>query len=263
MHALIDADRIAYAFGGFTDDDGYPLGWPLVAERIDSNIENLIQRCGASSWSLYLTGDDKSNFRLSIATIRPYKGHRSATKTFWHEQIRRYLIDQWKATAVSGMEADDAIGIEACRRTNSFVICSVDKDLDMIPGKHFNELKPERGIYEISEIDALRNFYIQLCCGDPTDNIPGLYGVGRSSALCKRISSMVEELCMYSDVREQYEKRFGSYWELFLWENAKLLWIKREDTIFPVMEIMERLLGLEELRKLNLDQGSKTESVSN
>jgi len=43
-------------------------------------------------------------------------------------------------------------------------------------------------------------------------------------------------------VREEYSKRFGSYWKSFLIENARLLWILRE----PEQDIAVRLNKLEE-----------------
>lgn len=247
MRALIDADRLAYAFGGFTDEDGLPLGWPLVAERIDSNIRSILEHTGADEGVLYLTSDDGSNFRIKESTITKYKGQRSNSKPFWYTQIRSYLVDRYEAVVCYGLEADDALGIAQYSHYkeeylkpsaladynvlwwNTTVICSVDKDLDLIPGKHFNELHPERGIYELSEIDCLRNFYSQCLTGDSTDSIPGLYGVGRSSSLLKQLSTMAEERSMYLHVREQYQKRFGNYWKMFLWENSRLLWILREE----------------------------------
>lgn len=249
IHALIDADRLAYSVGKAEHDDGSPLIWDFVVERIDTNIQNQLQGSGASTRSLYLTSDDKSNFRFRVATIRTYKGNRSSEKPFWYEHIRRFLVDEYQAEIVFGMEADDRIGIEQCtREPGSTVICSVDKDLDMIPGKHFNELKPERGVYEISETTGLRNFYGQLLCGDSTDNIPGLYGVGRSSKLLDHLNSMDQELAMYAHVRAEYEKRFGNHWEIFLLENMKLLWIKRSEELPTSWEISQRQFDLEKQR---------------
>lgn len=277
MHALIDADRIAYAFGGFKDEDGQPLSWPLVAERVDSNIQGILQGCGANSRTLYLTADDKSNFRIRLATIRIYKGHRSTDKPFWYEHIRRYLTDQYEAQIVYGMEADDAIGIEQCRRMNHCyspalanwnvvhpewppVICSVDKDLNNIPGYHYNELHPEKGVYWVSDISSLSSFYSQLLIGDATDNIPGLYGVGPRSAAVLGVGVCDNEFDMYCLVRDEYEKRFGSYWKRFLTENAMLLWIKRQEGTMH-FEIVNRLMELEDKR--NLEADSKTESENN
>ncbi len=240
MRALIDADRYPYAFGNSRGEDDQPLPWPLLAARVDDHINKILERVSATSYQLYLTSDDRSNFRYSIATIQPYKGNRPSDKSFWYEQLRRYLIDRWGAQVVHGMEADDAIGIQ---QDSGSIIVSVDKDLNNIPGLHYNELEDK--IYEVSEIDSLRNFYKQCLIGDRVDNILGLYGVGTSSALLQHIDRYDEELGMYLHVKEQYTKRFGTYWKMFLWETAALLWIKRGLELSGEKEIHTRLESLE------------------
>lgn len=264
MHALIDADRLAYCFGGLTDEEGYPQPWGIIEARVQYNLECMLRDVNAHTSTLYLTSDNRSNFRFDVASIRPYKGNRKSEKYFWYEQIRRFLIDEWKAIVVEGMEADDALGIAqlhvlyadpydlaAGKYTKNLgwsIICSVDKDLDNIPGWHYNELKQEK--YWVSATDALHNFYCQLLVGDAVDNIPGLYGVGKSSTLCKHVRTQYRELDMYTLVREQYEKRFGSYWKQFLWENGTLLWILRSKNTLELRERFEAL-ELERLNKLN------------
>lgn len=246
MHALIDGDRLPYAFGGFKDDEGFPAEWWVIQSRVDDNIKSLLESTQSTSYTIYLTSDDKSNFRFAVGTILSYKGTRSADKPFWYEQIRRYLVSEYKAEVVYGMEADDYLGIQGtCSLVQSSgprsIICSVDKDLDLIPGLHYNELNPKKGVYELSEIDCQRAFYCQLLTGDSVDNIPGLYGVGKSSALCKRINQLDSVLGLYVLVRDEYEKRFGSYWKQFMWENAQLLWILRTENKNEVLEKLEEL----------------------
>jgi len=139
------------------------------------------------------------------------------------------------------MEADDACGIN---QTDKTIICSRDKDLKMIPGWHYGwpaGNQKEFGPKFITEVEALRNFYRQMLTGDPVDNIPGLWNVGTNASCVKQIDSFDSEVPMAEFVRREYEKRFGSYWELFMMENAKLLWIKREETNPPEREIEERL----------------------
>ena len=74
--------------------------------------------------------------------------------------------------------------------------------------------------------------------GDTVDNIPGLFGVGKSSSHVKRIDTYDTVYDMYSAVLLEYKKRFGSYAEQFLTENAILLWMREfEDEIWkpPVL----------------------------
>jgi hypothetical protein len=142
------------------------------------------------------------------------------------------------------MEADDAVGI--AQYQNRFVvgghlgkslgvdtvICSRDKDLHMIPGWHYTwpaGKQKEQPLWWQNETNALRCFYKQLLTGDPVDNIPGLYGVGKSSRLCSTVDECDIELEMFQVVAEAYRLRFGSYWDQFMGENGCLLWIKRGD----------------------------------
>jgi hypothetical protein len=255
MKALIDADIFQYEFGNATDSEYKPLAWPLVQARVQSRIDKIMEATGADSYQLYLTTDDKSNFRYKIATIRPYKGNRPSEKPYWYHHIRNFLVDQRGAQEVSGMEADDALSIEqwkdyitAIQEQQSIfselsrglkikdlcstIICSRDKDLDMVPGWHYNwgaGNQKEKPMWWQDETNGLRCFYKQLLTGDSVDNISGLYGVGANGASVLRISDMVSEHDMYNHVFCQYQLRFGSYAEQFLLENARLLWMLREE----------------------------------
>ncbi len=242
MKALIDADIFQYEFGNATDDEGRPLSWPLVQARVQGRIESIVEATGADSYQLYITSDDKSNFRFNVATIQPYKDNRkNKEKPRWYDQIRNFLKDHRSAIEIHGMEADDALSIaqysnyhlytkETLKRQT--VICSRDKDLHMVPGWHYGwsaGKQKEKPLWWQDEISGLRSFYKQLLLGDTVDNIPGLYGVGKSSKLITDLDSRSTDLEMYESVYAQYHKRFGSYAEQFLIENARLLWMLQEE----------------------------------
>lgn len=246
MKALIDADIFQWEFGSATDSEYKPLSWPLVQARVQGRIDGILEATECDSYQLYLTSDDKSNFRYNIATIRPYKGNRPTEKPHWYYPIRNFLIDHRGAQEVSGMEADDAISIDQYKdwillrgskdneeqhsRVCKTVICSRDKDLNMIPGWHYSwpcGQQKEKKLWWQNEFSGLQSFYNQLLTGDTVDNIPGLYGVGSSSALCKHTWSCSTELECYELVHTEYVKRFGSYADQFLLENARLLWLLR------------------------------------
>ena len=265
MHALIDGDIFAYEFGGCEYENGRPLGWPLVVSRLNARIEGVCDAVEASTYSIYLTSDDKSNFRIKAATIKPYKGQRPAEKPHYYQRIRDFLVNYRDAQVVYGMEADDALSIEQMSFLEPLneveeeieltwncpqdtVICTKDKDLEMVPGYHYSwtEKGKKKGLWWQGELDGLRCFYKQLLLGDTVDNIPGLFGVGEKSALLKHIDSCESELEMYAHVKKHYEDRFGSYWNMFLRENAVLLWMKREVTPEPKDEVLDRLEGLEQ-----------------
>lgn len=265
MHALIDADIWTYSFGSSTDDEGNPLQWPFVASRLNAQIEAVKKAVGATSSTFFLTGT--GNFRVDVATIRPYKGQRPSEKPFHYQRVRDYLEKFWKAEMITDMEADDAMSIaqmedwyhlygskdneEQLKPHLNTIICSVDKDLMMVPGWHYNWIKDEKVF--VDELTGLRSFYKQCLTGDTCDNIPGLHGVGPKSAAVKFIDSCDTELDMYTRVQKEYEQRFGSFWEMFLLENAALLWMVREpDHLYPQGEIYLRLENLEDERNKEL-----------
>lgn len=212
-------------------DTGHPLSWPLVRARLDDRITQILDTVEASSWQGYLTG--KENFRETVAVIQPYKGHRNrGERPFWYYAIYSYLRDSRNAVVVDGMEADDAISINACTDMGGSVICSRDKDLRMVPGYHYqwpSWKQEEQEPFWVGPISGLQFFYTQLLTGDSADNIPGLYNVGPKSASVKRLSEYASELEMFKEVQHQYELRFGSFWEMFMWENGTLLWMLRSN----------------------------------
>lgn len=238
MHALLDGDLLAYEYGGLIREDGTPLSWPFVASRVNNKIERILDAVGATSYCIFLTSEDKSNFREKVATIKPYKGNRKGPKPFWRDRIRSHMAIHRNAEIVYGIEADDALGISQSHDT---VICTRDKDLDMIPGYHYSWKcgnQNEKHVWLQDDTGALRCFYAQLLTGDSVDNIPGLYGVGSSSQLVRNVHAATDEHSMYEIVRVAYEARFGSYWKKFLEENAQLLWILRTQ---DKEEVLKRL----------------------
>lgn len=119
--------------------------------------------------------------------------------------------------------------------TLSTIICSLDKDLKMVPGQHFEWSRtikgkeiPSKRIF-VTEVDGWRWFFKQLLMGDSTDNILGLFGVGKKSKLVTDLDKIDDRQSMYEHAQPHYEDRFGSYWVTFMYENARLLWMLRNE----------------------------------
>ena len=130
----------------------------------------------------YLT-DGASNYRLELATIKPYKGNRAALhKPFWYKELREFLQAEYAARLTAGNEADDQVIIDAekLKGIDDCVIASVDKDLRQRSGLLYN-WKTETLEY-IDKTSALVNFYRQILTGDVTDNIAGCYKCGEGRA---------------------------------------------------------------------------------
>jgi len=216
MKALVDADILVYRFGFASDGD--PAEFALA--RISEFLDNLQAMEGIDEVWGYLTGSN--NFRNEIAKTAPYKGNRVMAKPYHYQLLREYMERAWGFEVIDGMEADDAIGIEAYRHEpEETIIVSIDKDLNMIRGHHYNFVKEEK--YFVTEEEATRNFYLQILTGDKIDNIIGLDGIGpvKSKKLLKDCNT---ELEMYEAVLKAYD---GD--EARVLENARLLWILREE----------------------------------
>ncbi len=168
----------------------------------------------------YLTGSN--NFRYAIAKTQPYKGNRKdAARPIHLPRLREYLHTAWDFRVVNGQEADDAIGIHATSLRDKSVIVTIDKDLDMIPGYHYNPVKKES--YYIDDKEAIKNFYRQILTGDKVDNIEGLRGIGPKKA-DKILAEADTELKMYEAVLKAYDNN-----QERVIENGQLLWIRRQE----------------------------------
>lgn len=218
LTALIDADILVYRVGYTTEDVDEGIAFSRIRELIDT-IRKEVKYDEAIN---FLTSTDKSNFRFSIAKTLPYKGNRKQPKPLHYDALRDYLIRKYDTVVISGQEADDAIGIYQCNSDeDTTIIVSIDKDLDMIPGWHYNFVKKER--YKVDLDQALRNFYMQILIGDISDNISGARGVGKVRAK-KYIDACQNEEEMWATCEKYYE---GDTERLL--ENAQLLWIRREE----------------------------------
>ncbi len=195
-------------------------------------IKRVILRTGADEYTLYLTG--KGNFREEIATILPYKGNRDGThKPHHYDSIKRYLKENWGAQEVEGIEADDAMattqmdGILEGEVYANTCIATIDKDLNMIPGWHYNWNKDI--LYFIDEDTAIQWFYCQLIMGDTVDNIRGIQGAGKKKTY-QILSTCKDEKDMYWEVLKLYDKKYDKPMEALM-ENAHLLWMIREEGV--------------------------------
>lgn len=210
------------------------------ALQIAKTIVYGVQEALKGPSKLFLTG--KGNFRNTLATIKPYKGNRNEFDKPAHLQaVRDYLVDKWGASLSEGCEADDSIAIESTRLRDECVIVSIDKDLDQLPGMHYNWRRKE--IYEVDEREGWRNFYKQMLVGDTTDNIPGLPGIGPAKA-DKLLKDYSKPGAMWGGVYRAYHSHYGHHYgdtELTLGEalleigNLLYLWRKPDDSwSFPV-----------------------------
>ncbi len=221
-HTIIDGDLIVYR-GGFGAKEGEPVENALHNCKVI--LQRILEFTGTEGYRLFLTGKD--NYRDIISVTKKYKGNRDgARKPEHYEEIRSYLINAWAAEVVNGMEADDACGItqyEHLEKDNPILV-SIDKDLKMIPGWHYNWVKDEPYFIDQDEADAW--FWMQCLTGDPTDNIQGIPKIGEKKADKLLAGKSLAE--MEQVVREEYNRYYGDKGDETFREMANLLWMLRE-----------------------------------
>ena len=212
---LIDGDilcyRVVFSREAVTLDEFYKV--------MDSYIKNIVDKADPDikNYTVYLTG--AGNFRKEVAVTAPYKGNRPP-KPEGLEEIRQYLVDFYPTVITVGEEADDLMAIEATARRNTSVLCTIDKDFDQVPGKHYNFVKDIR--YTVEDWEGLFFFYTQVLTGDRVDNIIGLQGIGPKKAE-KALKDCKTELELYQKCLEMYDNN-----EQRVIENGRLLWLRRE-----------------------------------
>lgn len=192
--------------------------------RIDQMIHSILDTTGANTYRGFISGG--SNFRHEI--YPEYKANRKdMVDPRWRSACKEYLVREWAAEVTDGYEADDALGIN---QTADTIICSIDKDLDQVPGLHYSwpivrkgSIVREGKIYEVSEIEGLKSFYRSLLVGDRTDNIFGVDGIGKVKA-AKMIDELETEEEMFEKVAELYQ---GDMDRLRI--NGDCLWIQRQE----------------------------------
>lgn len=182
------------------------------ALHIAKNTIECIQNYSNLTPLVCLSG--KTNARKEKITKFSYKGNRDAAHRPVHEAaIREYLLSNYPSVIpLDGKEADDVIGQLG---TQGALMASIDKDLLMVPGSHYNWVKDQSVTVETHE--ACRTQILQLLTGDSTDNIPGIPGVGPVKAAKLYEESLTEEADFhgYSPidlVRNQYQTAYGDEW---------------------------------------------------
>lgn len=172
----------------------------VAVRRTEEMMERILAETQATSYKAFLTGQD--NFRKEYNP--QYKANRKDTiPPRWLQDLREHAVLVYNASVSSGEEADDRLGIEQCAAEWGYTtITSIDKDLLMIPGQHYNFVTMQWR--EQSHLQALHHFYYQLIMGDKADNIFGFDGLARQT-IPKKLEHVFDELFSYGIERDMFE----------------------------------------------------------
>ena len=199
MLALIDSDSLVYEAAYRAQkadewDEGqftYSASLPEALADFSAVIEEIEKAVGSDQTVVVLSESDRSaNFRRGVWS--EYKMNRSKSgqqRPLLFDALRQEITLKYAAIMKHSIEADDTVGILATATTipslppiEERVIVAIDKDLDTVPGLHYNWRKPDDGVYNVTPEQAHREHMYQTLIGDSTDNYPGLKGCGPKTA---------------------------------------------------------------------------------
>jgi hypothetical protein len=219
-----DGNRVALEFT--EEEDRYYLeeSW----NNFQKDLDVLIGRLFCTDFLMAVKGEN--NFRNLIFPDYKMNRHKDLNKqNKFVPIIRKLAVVSDLAIPSDGREADDLMRIwaeEARLAGQDYIICSIDKDLRCIPGRHFYMRKNEEKVFEMTEEAALKFFYTQLLKGDPTDNILGIPKIGEIKAE-KLLRPFNTEEEYQECVVEQYLTAYNEEWEEQLIINGRLLYLQK------------------------------------
>lgn len=238
MVILIDGDSIAYIAASATQDKEIQDRFKMVDDYIES-ILSIAWDVKNIPYELYVEDPNSKNiFRNHVAVTKPYKGSRrimplekeKLDKAMEYREMvnecKEYMRLKYDAIYTKYLESEDLVAIRANEiGKDKCVIATIDKDMYQISGKFYNY---KTGAFsEVSEREALRNLYKQILTGDPTDDIPGLKGVGLKKAEAVLGDAFAKH--QYAErVAMEYIRHGKSY--DYLLEQCRLLYLLRSRT---------------------------------
>lgn len=232
---IIDADSLLYQICWKTKSPA------LAIKAMEDKVAQIIRDNDCPEAYVFVKG--KGNFRFNIAL--DYKGNRvNSIADAMRERIDKlYEFCQENYMPCDGAEADDFCWIysdKAIEQGKVPIVAHIDKDLNMIPGWHYNFATKKR--YYVEPWQGYTFLMIQLLVGDAADNIKGVSKVGPITAPKLLEGLKCEE--MLPKVLSIWEKKMGSNWKEDFLKAANLLLIRdKEEDLRPLSEeeMMDKL----------------------
>lgn len=128
----------------------------------------------------------KGNFRKLITPV--YKANRKKQELPpLLDEMHQFVKDEYNSVWGFGIETDDIVARywkELSNKVgrNNVMIVSIDKDYKQFPALIYNYHYKHKEVLDISEEEALYNFYEQMIIGDTADNVNYFKGKGKKYA---------------------------------------------------------------------------------
>lgn len=180
---LIDGDIILHRFGHANQTkvtwevDAEPsiaVGNPDVAiNAVEEFVDGLSTKFHGGEPIICFSGP--RNFRYAV--LESYKWNRkNLEKPILFNVLKGHLWSNYVCLMQDTLEGDDLMGIMSTEARGKYIICSIDKDMLQIPGRHYNWNHRRRSVVTAQQGNYF--FYRQILTGDPGDGYTGIPGCG-------------------------------------------------------------------------------------
>jgi 5'-3' exonuclease len=227
MIILVDADSLIFAAcyrkRENADDEKYYSDIEDARNKFDQQFMKII-----NDLEEFYTIDDirifsgsKGNFRKQLT--RTYKANRKQQELPpLLNEMHQFVKDHYNSLFCYGLETDDLVArywkqISDDIGRDNVMIVSIDKDYKQFPALIYNYHYAHRRILDISEDEALFNFYEQMIIGDSADNVNYFKGKGKKFA---------EKYLASCETKYQYTKKFYELFKKQYKSKAKLKYIE-------------------------------------
>ena len=196
MILLVDADSLIFAscyrtkHNGQKPDDMYYRDIKDAANKFNEQFMKIVNDIDQlyDVKNIITFNGSKGNFRKKISPA--YKANRKKQELppLLHE-MHDYVKNTYHSIYGYGVETDDLVAkhwkeIQDQVGRDNVIIVSIDKDYKQFPALIYNYHPKTKKILDISEQEALYNFYEQMIAGDTADNVN--YFKGKGKAFAKR-----------------------------------------------------------------------------
>ena len=192
MILLVDADSLIFAScykkREHKDDERFYTDIEDCKAKFDEqfmSIVNKLEDMYPVERVITFSGS-KGNFRKLITPV--YKANRKVENIPpLLNEIHQFVKDEYDSVWGYGIETDDIVARYWYNLSNEIgrdnvMIVSIDKDYKQFPCLIYNYHYKHKVVLDISEEEALYNFYEQMIVGDTADNVNYFKGKGKKFA---------------------------------------------------------------------------------
>ena len=204
-------------------EDGFIHELEDATFKFDEAIHKIVgslEEQGMIVENIYTFISGYNNFRKILYPT--YKKKRSERPTPpMYLPLKEWVIENYQPHISFGVEADDSIASYWTKHKSFFgrddvVIASMDKDFKQLPAYIFDTYYTRFGeIYDVSEKEAVYNYYRQFITGDAADEYNLLKGKGAKFAdnlLDRDMPAEVQRELVKELYQKEYEKDFSKMW---------------------------------------------------